>query len=341
MKIIDLTSEQFSEIQTNFLSTSQDISFFSNGVFLQSLEWAEIQRSGGHQILLKKIENNEKIIGFFIVIEKVFFKKIKYWYIPRGPIIFQNSNWSWNDFFYSLGEVARQNNIIFIRFEPIKSDFSDFIKTNPRCIARTKDVQPSHTTFLDLSFNSDILIRDMAQKTRYNIRLAEKKGVQVIRAGIENFDDFWRLMSLTSKRDQFSIHSKEYYYNLIKNGNEFIRLYLAKLDDRVLAVGLFSFFSDTVSYLHGASDNSMRNVMAPYLLQWEVMKKAQKQGYKYYDFYGVDDKKWPGVSRFKRGFAGNDFSFLGTYDYIVNKKEYKLYKLIRNINLFIHHLWSR
>jgi len=339
MRIINLTSEQFSEIQTNFLSLSQDISFFSNGVFLQSLEWAEIQKSDGQKVFFKKIEDNEKTIGFFIVIEKVFFKKIKYWYIPRGPIIFQNNNWSWEDFFSSLGEDVRKNNIVFIRFEPIRSDFNDFIKTNPGYIIKTKDIQPSHTTFLDLSSDLNILLRDMAQKTRYNIRLAEKKGVKIIGAGIENFDDFWRLMSLTSKRDQFSIHGKEYYYNLIKNGNEFIRLYLAKLDDRVLAVGLFSFFADSVSYLHGASDNSMRNVMAPYLLQWEVIKKSQEQGYKYYDFYGVDDKKWPGVSRFKRGFAGNDFSFLGTYDFIVNKKKYKLYKLIRKVNLFIRHLW--
>ena len=88
MRIINLTSEQFSEIQTNFLSLSQDISFFSNGVFLQSLEWAEIQKSDGQKVFFKKIEDNEKTIGFFIVIEKVFFKKIKYWYIPRGPIIF-------------------------------------------------------------------------------------------------------------------------------------------------------------------------------------------------------------------------------------------------------------
>ncbi len=339
MKIINLTSEQFLEIQTNFLSISQDISFFSNGVFLQSLEWAEIQKNDGQKVLLKKIEDNEKIVAYFLVIERKVFKNIKYWYIPRGPIIFKNNNWSWEDFFSSLGEDAIENNVVFIRLEPIRSDFDNFIKTKSEYIVKTKDIQPSHTTFLDLSFNSDILLRGMAQKTRYNIRLAEKKGVNIIRADIKNFDDFWRLMSLTSKRDQFFIHNKEYYYNLIKNGAEFIRLYLAKLDDRVLALGLFSFFSDTVSYLHGASDNSMRNVMAPYLLQWEVIKKAQEEGYKYYDFYGVDDKKWPGVSRFKRGFAGNDFSFLGTYDFIVNKKKYSLYKLMRNINIFIRHLW--
>lgn len=339
MKITNLTSEQFLEIQTNFLSISRDISFFSNCVFLQSLAWAEIQKSDGQKVLFKKIEDDEKIIGFFIVIEKNFFKNKKYWYIPRGPIIFKNNSFSWEDFFSSLKEDVIKNEIVFIRFEPIGSDFNNFIKKSPDYIIKTKDVQPSHTTFLDLSLDSNILLRNMAQKTRYNIRLAEKKGVKIVEAGIENFDDFWRLMSLTSKRDQFSIHSQKYYYNLIKNGTDFIKLYLAKLDGRVLAVGLFSFFADTVSYLHGASDNSMRNVMAPYLLQWEVIKKAQVEGYKYYDFYGVDDKKWPGVSRFKRGFAGNDFSFLGTYDFIVNKKNYKLYRLMRKINIFIRHIW--
>ena len=337
MKITDLTNEQFLEIQTNFLSTSQDISFFSKCVFLQSLDWANIQRSDGQDVFLKKVEDQGYLVAFFIVIEKKISGGKKYWYIPRGPIII-TTDFSWDDFFFALREDANKKGIIFIRLEPIKLSFLDYMSNKPKDIKKTKDIQPSHTSFLNLDLGVELLLKNMAQKTRYNIRLAEKKGVKIIESDIKDFDDFWRLMSLTSTRDQFSIHSREYYRHLIETGGDFIKLYMAKLGDKTLAVGLFSFFADTVSYLHGASDNNMRNVMAPYLLQWEIIKKAQAAGFKYYDFYGVDDKKWPGVSRFKRGFSGNDFSFPGTYDVVVNRQVYGLYQIIRKINFFIHHI---
>jgi len=335
MKIINLTSEQFLEIQTNFLERTKDISFFSNFIFLQSLEWAKIQQSFGQSIFFQGVEEQGKIVAWFVTIEKKLMFNKKYWYLPRGPIFSIDINFSWSDFFSALTEVAKENKVSFIRFEPVRPSFSDFFEEHPKNLFRTDDIQPQNTSFLDLSVGKEKILAQMAQKTRYNIKLSNKKGVKVIESDLDEFDKFWQLISLTSKRDQFFIHNKKYYYNLIKNGQGNIKFFSAKLGDQTLAVGLFSFLFDTVSYLHGASDNTMRNVMAPYALQWEAIDRAIAEGYRYYDFYGVDEKKWPGVSRFKKGFGGQTFSFLGTFDFVINTNFYFVYKFFRRINKLI------
>ena len=93
------------------------------------------------------------------------------------------------------------------------------------------------------------------------------------------------------------------------------------------------------SYVHGASANEFRNVMAPYALQWEVIKLAKQKNCKYYDFNGIDEKKWPGVTRFKMGFArfesarqgGEVVEYPGTFDMVFDNLWYNVYKLIRRI----------
>jgi lipid II:glycine glycyltransferase (peptidoglycan interpeptide bridge formation enzyme) len=81
--------------------------------------------------------------------------------------------------------------------------------------------------------------------------------------------------------------------------------------------------------MHGASASKYRNVMAPYLLQWHAIKLAKNLGYKYYDFYGVDEDKWPGVTRFKKGFGGREVNYPGTFDLIFNRRWYSVYRMVR------------
>lgn len=333
MNIIDLQKEKFSELLADFLKLGDFSNFASSPSFLQSIYWQEIQKKNGYKVFLKGVEVDGEIIGYFWAISKNIFKKYSYWYIPRGPI-FIKSNLNkdiWFDFFNIFKKYCQNNNIIFFRLEPLDKNFLELSKNNKN-ILKTKDIQPRETSFLDLSLSEDQLLKRMAQKTRYNIKLAAKKGVQISEVGLGGFDNFWKLISLTSDRDKFFIHSKEYYFNLIDSDNNFIKLFEAKKGDKVLASGIFSFYQDTVSYLHGASSNEMRNLMAPYLLQWEIIKKAKSRGYRYYDFYGISNKKWPGVTRFKKGFGGENYLFLGTFDYVFNRSAYFLYNIFRFLN---------
>lgn len=334
MNIIDVKKQDFLKIQTEFLNNNKTSDFWGFN-FLQSYQWAEIQENYSQKVVFKSLQEGNKIIGFFIAIEKSIWQKQKYWYIPRGPIFFDDQKINWLDFFLALKEGSTDKNLKFVRLEPLDANFLDYFNNNHDNLFKTTDVQPSKTSFLDLSLPEGDLLKKFGQKTRYNIKLAGSKGVEVFEIGTDGLADFWKLISLTAGRDKFFIHSEKYYNNLVKYNPDFIKLFAARFDDKILAMGIFSFFSSTVSYLHGASSNEMRNLMAPYLLQWELIKKSQSAGFKYYDFYGVDEKKWPGVSRFKNGFSGQQFSFPGTFDFVLDKNFYQSYNIIRKVKKFI------
>jgi lipid II:glycine glycyltransferase (peptidoglycan interpeptide bridge formation enzyme) len=315
MKIIDITREEFLQIQ----SESQVCDF------LQSFHWAKIQEEIGYKVFFEIYKDASGLSHPFILIEKKLFSGYKYYYMPRGLSGLD----SYENFFLNLkNRFSSDKKLLFIRFEALDKSFDDYW---PDCsfLSKISDIQPSKTLVLDLNLSEEDLLSEMKQKTRYNIRLSYKKGVEVLESDISNFDDFWRLMSLTSERDNFFIHDKNYYYNIINYNNKVIRLFEARFEGKLLAVGIFSFYGKKVSYLHGASSNSYRNLMAPYLLQWEVIKRSKEEGFLEYDFYGVDEDKWPGVSRFKKGFGGDIRTFPGSFDYINKFKAYNFYRILR------------
>lgn len=341
MKIIDLQKEDFLAFQKNILEAqSNALTSFPAWPFLQSDKWASVQEKSSSGVFLKAIYQAEKVVGFFLAIEKNIPFFGKYLYLPRGPLYFGNYQGDfWQDFMLQIQDDLKDKKFLFIRVEPIDNNFSKFVLSNSKFVKKSKDIQPASSSFLDLSLKEEELLAKMAQKTRYNIRLAGKKEIDVLELKKENnnyekhFSDFYNLISLTSKRDKFFIHSKKYYHSLIDG--EFIRLFEARKNGVLLAAGLFSFYDKTVTYLHGASANENRELMAPYLLQWEIIKKAKEEGYNYYDFYGVDEKKWPGVSRFKKGFAGSIYTYPGTFDLVFKKTPYLLYNIVRRLRLLL------
>lgn len=297
-----------------------------SGEFLQSFAWFDLLKREGEEVEIWGLEEKREVLASALIIKKKLFFSYHYYYLPRGPIGEKK------DVLLLLAELKKnKKEAIFLRLEPlVEISSKDGFK-----LQKTLSLQPQKTLFLDLSLDEGELLKAMHQKTRYNIRLAEKKGVNIILAGLDKFPDFWRLLEMTSSRDGFRLHSRFHYENLLKSENE-IKMYLAYFEGQVIAGGLFSFFCDRVTYLHGASDNSFRNLMAPYLLQWMVIKEAKKNdGYKYYDFYGIDEKKWPGVTRFKTGFGGFSFKYPGTYDLILRNGIYNLYNFLRRLRRFL------
>lgn len=342
MKIIDLQKKDFLDFQKNIIAKNfTAFSSFPAWPFLQSDKWADIQKKTSDDIFLKVIYQEEKALGFFLAIEKKIPGGFKYLYLPRGPLVFENYQGNfWNDFYEASRLEFKKKKVLFIRVEPNDNNFKNFVSSNRAIVKKSRDIQPASTSFLDLSPSSDELLKKMNQKSRYNIRLADKRGVVVsgLTKGSLNYEkhfaDFYNLIFLTAKRDKFFIHSRNYYNNLIDG--DFIRLFEARKDGVLLAAGIFSFYKQTVTYLHGASSNEMRELMAPHLLQWKIINLAKEEGYRYYDFYGIDEKKWPGVSRFKKGFAGEILSYPGTFDILYHKNLYLVYNLIRKLRLMFH-----
>lgn len=282
--------------------------FIKTKSFLQSSRWQALQEFLGAKT---------KVLGSVFWVKKPLFLNRYYYYAPRGEF-------SVSDLERAIKELSSE--AIFLRFEPLSGEVLKKIKTR-----KTIPLQPPKTLILDLSLPLEKLWAQMHQKTRYNMRLAEKKGVEIVEGRKEETEEFIKLIQLTSKRDSFSLHSENYYRRLIAFDPEFIKLYFAKYEGRYLAAGLFCFYDETLTYLHGASSNEFRNLMAPYLLHQKMISLAKEKGYHYYDFFGIDEKKWPGVTRFKKGFGGEEVEYPGTFDLVLDKKWYFIYSFLRKI----------
>ena len=227
-----------------------------------------------------------------------------------------------------IKDLAAQEGVMFLRFDPLERQMADDYGLP---LVKTIDVQPSKTLILDLSKSEEELLKQMHQKTRYNIRLAEKKGVKVVEAGVDRFEEFWQLLASTGDRDEFNLHGRSYYQAMLNLDKSFVKLMFAEYESKPLAGSLSVFFGDTATYIHGGSANENREVMAPYALQRQTIKLAKSLGYKYYDFHGINEAKWPGVTRFKLGFSGVVVTYPGTFDLIFDAGWYSIYKMVRKV----------
>ncbi len=298
---------------------------------LQSPLWRNISESEGKQTKFFAWLKDEKIAAITQIIEE---KNIfgVFWYIPRGPVYAEAKSDTdlWPNILTNLKQEARKRNVVAIRYEPSNDSASENLYGR-----RVHDIQPKQTLMLDLSLELELILKAMQPKTRYNIRLAEKRGVLIEKGNLQDLNLFYRLLKITTKRDRFRGHSLAHYQKLIQSSNN-IELYLAKKDGKVLAAGIFSFYGRRATYLHGASANYGREHMAPHLLQWRMIERAKNLGCLYYDFYGIDSKKWPGVSRFKYGFSGKKLIYAGTFVSVIDPYRYYPYRLAVKLRKILH-----
>jgi len=337
----------------SFIKDSSFLASSGGAEFLQSFKWGEIARERGEEILrLGVINEAKKIVCAVTLIKKELLFGFYYLYAPRGPVYHYRllDNKSSDLYlkikkflFLEIGKIYQK--ALFLRFEEGAEIFAFQNKvkdSDQKRIKKTIDLQPKKTLILDLKKSEEELLKEMHQKTRYNIRLAEKKGVKIVESLLEdekelenNLSELWRLLNITGARDGFRLHSRAHYQGLLRDKSGLIKLYFARYKNKNIATALLCFYGDKVTYLHGASDNEFRSVMAPYLLQWEMIKKAKSETYQYYDFFGIDEKKWPGVTRFKLGFGGRIIEYPGTFDFIFKPCLYWSYAIIRKLRRLI------
>lgn len=282
------------------------------GIFLQSWQWGEFQKNAGVAVL--RFEDMHQKIQIF---EKQLPYAQKYWYIPRVRLHQNTLN--------ALVDEAKRRTIVFLRLEPLRElDLTDFK------FVFVASLQPRMTTIIDLSHEDEKLFSAMHQKTRYNIKLGLRKGVEVYCNENKKYGDlFVSMMRATAKRQGFRLHSPAHYHALLTEPSTMLAI--ALYEKTVLAAHLYWKFGDTLTYLHGASATLHREVMAPHVLHFEAMKYARTNEMLWYDFWGIDEKKRPELTRFKRGFGGIEVAYPPTADIIVNKKKYVLYSFARGV----------
>jgi peptidoglycan pentaglycine glycine transferase (the first glycine) len=335
-----------------------------DGGFLQSEEWRKFQESLGRKTF--NISSN----GFWAnIIEHILPIVGKYFYVPRGPVLLNpklkidqssafpspdKSGDSSKPSFYDLIELAEKNKAGWVRIEPATEEILNLIKkfTDYKITKAPHDMQPKEILILDITKSNEELLAEMKQKTRYNIKLSQKHGVSVkvmsnakfpMSNQVQNpndkkfkkyIDEFIKLVKITAKRDKITPHPENYYRKMFETIPEnILKLYVAEYNGEIIAANLIVFFRKTATYLHGASDNEHRNLMAPYLLQWRAIQDAKKAGCTHYDFGGINTKTGEGITKFKLGFAPNvlPVEFPGAYDIVISPIKYRLYRSMQKI----------
>lgn len=308
----------------------------STANFTQSWYWGNILIAEGKKVeRLAVVENGEIITQAQVVYSQIFFGW-QYAFCPQGPVFDEARSKNNEEKIYkSLINYFNQKNIVFLRIEP-----SSIIQDSKFNIHRSIDINPSATLILDLNKSLEDLLAGMHSKTRYNIHLAEKKNLEIKQE--KNLEVFWELMNKTGSRDKFGLHHKNHYEKVL--ASPAVYQLTAYEKDIPVACAVFVRFGNTFTYLYGASDYEYRNLMAPYLLQWQGIKMGKSFGCTRYDFFGVaprlksdgnydyDSKhQYAGVTRFKLGFGGVSQQAPGTFDLVINNKKYFMYGLLRKL----------
>lgn len=316
---------------------NQFLSEHPNVHLLQTGEWGELKSAFGWKPL--RIVSGEEGV-------QILFRRLPLGftigYIPKSAANIQQSIFS-RELWREIDLVCERNRAIFLKLEPDRWEGSQTLTelqiANYKLQISLHNIQPPRTIIVDIRGAEEEILARMKQKTRYNIRLAEKKGVTV-RPG-EDIAAFHKMMLVTGGRDGFGVHAREYYqraYELL-HPKRMGELLVAEYQGKPLAALFVARNGNRAYYLYGASTDEERNRMPTYLLQWEAMKWAKAHGCEQYDLWGVPDEEessleanfekrhdglW-GVYRFKRGFGGQLKRAVQAMDRVYNPVLYWAY----------------
>lgn len=307
--------------------------------FLQSWAWGEFQRELKVPFWRLVVEEDGAAKSVLLVVKREAPLKQSWLYVPRGNLLGKSND----RLIERVLELAREQGALFVRVDPVLIAEKNMVDKHWR--KAEKEVQPQHTMVLNLQQSEEEMLGNMHQKTRYNIRLAKRKGVTVRFSLAEaDMEKFIELAKEAEKRGVFRYHRREYYMAMLKvlGRAGMLEMAVAELKGEVLAVNLLISFAGVTTYAHGASSQKMKECMAPHLLQWESIRRARQKGDKVYDFYGVAPPaalramggrphSWAGITRFKEGFGGKRVSYVGAYDYVLRPLFYAIFNVVKRM----------
>lgn len=319
------------------------------GDFQQSDSWANVKNLWERVVINYKDDEDVILASMSILVRKIPIFGY-FMYVPRGPIGEYESLDVMSFFKNALDELNKKYHAFAVVIEPnIKNEDEAFKKTvkesgfkiNNNAMNFSEAIQARHNFRINLKDKTEEeVFNNFTSKTRYNIRLAKKKGVIIKKIGIDGLNDFYKLMEITGKRDNFGIRKKEYFKKIMTSFKDNASIYTAYYNDTPLASALMINYGKTTTYLYGASSNEERNKMPTYLLQWTMIKDAIKEGMFTYDFRGVkmDEGENGGLYRFKKGFGGELIELIGEIYIPYHPLKYRIFKLARKVLCKIRHI---
>jgi len=298
---------------------------------LQTEQWAKFKHSQGLEILK---------LGELFIHKKSLPSGQNFLYIPEASA--HDINGGHID---QLKALSKKNNSIFLRLELVDHFGESAHKLLLSFGFRPgfEQVQPKWRQLINLEHTRGELLAQMKQKGRYNIKLAERKGVKIRHLDgrgksaakfSEMFQAFYSLYSQTNTREKLAGRTKQYFVDMIDNFSEedYLEIYIASFENIPIAAALVSFYDGVASYLYGGSSVKHREVMAPYLMHWQIICDAKEREMKRYDLIGRakpgdENSAWAGITRFKEQFGGETIEILGSYDFISKPFWYQIFKI--------------
>lgn len=311
----------------------------------QSFEWGELAKWRGDQEALPVgvVDDEGKLCAAMLVLlSRVPVLKQPYFYAPRGPVIEDPEAPAMTVLLNFVKAEARKRRAFMLKIEPsVEDGDAAWLGALRHHGFRTTPYfsHPRHEWVLDLRPGEKEIQKGMKEKWRYNIRLAGRRGVSVRRGESDaDFAAFYRLYETTSQRDQFAIHSKEFYQDVLRlyGQGDHAALFIAEYEGQPIAATITLWLGRWSWYMYGASSNEQRERMPNHLLQWTAMQWVKEKECWYYNFRGIPDvleegqELW-GVYLFKRGFGGYPLRFLETHDLVYQPLIYEAYRRLLDV----------
>ncbi|HVO37844.1 MAG TPA: peptidoglycan bridge formation glycyltransferase FemA/FemB family protein [Spirochaetia bacterium] len=324
----------------------------SSDELLQSGFWAFFKQAHGWRARPFTVRAGAATPSFqLLVLTRTFLRTFVLAYVPFGPVF--DPACGRGELLSALSRAVRPHlpkGTMLVRFDlPWEKSGEEprWSGAGPKVLKSPSDMQPPATVIVDLAPPLEGILSAMKSKTRYNIRLAEKKGVTVREAAPEDFDAWYALYQETSRRDRIAIHSAAYYRGLLAAAREYpgekpqVRLLLARHEGEILAGNICIFGRSRAVYLTGASGGRKRNLMPTYALQWEAIRMAKHAGCTEYDLYGIPPKPdeghaMHGLYQFKTGFSEKIVERWGTWDAPCLPARFALYRAAEGARMFYY-----
>lgn len=325
-----------------------------NPHLLQTSEWAELKAEVGWKSIQRTWEEDSHVVAAASILKRTFRlgsvgPQAGVLYVPRGPLLDWSNQSLVEKVITDLEKFCTQERAIFIKLDaeiplgtgiPETDSFTEDPTGTNICQLLSRrgwsispeQIQFKNTMLIDLSAGEDELLGNMKQKTRYNVRLAQKNGVNVRQAGTDELEVLYQMYAETSVRDGFVIRGRDYYLDVWTRFMAAKKAYplVAEVEGQIIAGLVLFTFGSRAWYLHGMSTQNHREKMPNYLLQWEAMRLAKSLGCSSYDLWGAPDEfneqdRMFGVFRFKEGLGARVARTPGAWDYVSNKPLYFAY----------------
>lgn len=295
---------------------------------LQSWEWGEFKQKNGAAIERFGVyEKNVLKSPFQVSFHHLPKTKYTIGYLPKCTLLNKQA-------FQFLKKLGKKHKAILIKIEPNLTKNKEVFLNNG-CL-KGRPVFAKNTFKINLNQSEERLLKKMKQKTRYNIRVAQKHNVKVTEDNsLQAFNQYLKLTFETTKRQKFYSHNKDYHQKMWQTLHPagIARLLKATYYNKVLAAWIVFVFNKILYYPYGASSNEHRNLMASSLMMWEAILYGKKLNCHTFDLWGClgrnpDPKNpWFGFHRFKQGFGPDLEEFIGTFDLVISKSLYRFYTL--------------